>query len=125
MGILTKRVSTVDSEEVVLGVSEPWKGEGEQAGMESTTIAILSESSRRGWSGFAGASHKSPTAVIGEKLRGKEFPALCVVKWKRGVQEQSRVYDGRASVKDVDTLIPVDVIYKCPVDLVEKVAGKA
>ena len=125
MGLLDRHVSVLKSEEFVLGMSGGWKGEGDQAGMESTKICIVSTPASKSWIGFTSVDQKIADASVGAAMAGKQFPARCLVSYKRVTSVVKSSYEGRETSKDIEQLVVVGVEYLAGVDLVDIVVKKA
>ena len=119
MGLLDRHVSVLKSEEFVLGMSGGWKGEGEQAGMESTKICIVATPASKTWIGFTSVDQKIADAGVGVAMLGKLFPARCLVSYKRVTSTVKSTFDGRETSKDIEQLLVVGIEYMSPVDLVD------
>ncbi len=117
--LLSRHVSQLKSEEVVLGCSRGWKGEKEQEGMESTKLCIVAQPSQKNYNGYSGIDQKIADASVGKSMEGKQFPARCLVSYERQVGVQKSTFNGRETSKDVELLVVVGIEYLCPVDLVD------
>lgn len=127
MGLLDRHVSILKSEEYVLGASHGFRGESDSkfSGIESTKLSIVASPASKNWSGYTSVDQKMADASIGESLKDRQFPAKCLISYKRVTSSQNQVVDGRAVVKDVEMLVVVNVEYICPVDFQDaKLTGK-
>jgi hypothetical protein len=121
MGLLNKHVSELKSEELVLGTSGGWHGEvgSKNEGKQSTKIIIVSQSGKKDWNGFTAIEHGLTDASIGEGMKGKQFPARCVLTYRRLTVIDKKTYEGKTIESDVEKLVVIGVEYVCPVDFID------
>lgn len=121
MSLLSRHVSQLKSEEVVLGVSHGFKGEEgtRMANIESTKLAIISAPSSKNWTGFVAIDQTIADESVGKAMQGKQFPARCLLTYQRVTATESKTYDGKTITKDVEKLVVVGIEYITPVDLVD------
>lgn len=115
MSLLSRHVSELKSEEFVLGLSHGFKGTLDGKDVESTKITIVVAPSKKNWTGFTAIDHSVASEAVGKKMLDKQFPARCLVTYRRG----SKSANGKDAVKDLETLEVVDVEYLSAVDLVD------
>ena len=127
MSLLKQHVAEIKSNEIVLGVSGGFKGEAGSRfeGIESTKITVLAESGSKNWIGFTTIDQSIADASVGASLVGKEFPASCLVTYRRVAGTEKRLNDGVQTTKDVEKLLVVKIEYLCAADIVEKKLPKA
>ena len=127
MSLLSRHVSELKSEEFVLGVSTGFKGEDGSrfAGIESTKIAIVSTPASKNWTGFTAIEQSVSDSSVGESMKGKAFPARCMVTYRRVSSTEKKVVDGNAISKDLEKLVVVAIEHLAQVDLVDVKVAKA
>ena len=127
MSLLSRHVSEIKSEEFVLGVSTGFRGaKGDKLeGIESTKLCIVAAPASKNWTGFTSIDQKISEAAVGEAMAGKQFPARCLLTYRRVTASESKSFDGRAVTQDVEKLVVVGIEYICPVDLVDIKVSKA
>lgn len=121
MSLLSRHVSELKSEEFVLGVSHGFKGEQgtKMADVESTKLAIVSAPASKNWTGFTAIEQSIADESVGKAMVGKQFPARCLLTYRRVTASESKTYDGKTITKDVEKLVVTAIEYVCPVDLVD------
>lgn len=121
MSLLSRHVSELKSEEFVLGVSTGFKGDAGSKfeGIESTKLAIVAAPASKNWTGFTAVDQTVADASVGLSMVGKQFPARCLVTYRRQTAVEKKVVDGREISKDVEKLVVVGIEYLSPVDLVD------
>jgi hypothetical protein len=121
MGLLNKHVSELKSEELVLGTSGGWHGEAGSLneGKQSTKIVIVAQSGKKDWNGFTAIEHGLKTASVGEAMKGKQFPARCVLTYARLTVIDKKTFEGKTIESDVEKLVVTAVDYVCPVDFID------
>ncbi len=127
MGLLSRHVSELKSEEFVLGVSHGFAGEAgsKLEGIESTKLSVVAVPSSKNWTGFVAIDQTIADVKVGQALKALQFPARCLVTYRRVTGVEKKSYEGREVSKDVEKLVVVGVEYLSPVDLVDvKVSDK-
>lgn len=127
MGLLDRHVSSLRSEEFVLGCSLGFKGEAGSkfADIESTKIEIVSKPATKNWTGYKAVEQKVADESVGKAMAGKVFPARCLVTYERRSSTQSKTIDGKTVTSDIEVLVVTSMEYITPVDLVDvKVANQ-
>lgn len=121
MSLLSRHVSELKSEEFVLGVSHGFKGEQgtKMADIESTKLAIVSAPASKNWTGFTAIEQTIADESVGKSMVSKQFPARCLLTYRRVTASETKTYDGKPITKDVEKLVVVAIEYLCPVDLVD------
>ncbi len=121
MSLLSRHVSQLKSEEFVLGSSLGFKGEAGSrfAGIESTKLVIVAAPASKNWVGFTAVEKKIGSAEVGESMKGRAFPARCLVTYERKVTTENKVVENRAVSRDVEELVAIALEYICQVDLVD------
>jgi|UPI0008304898 hypothetical protein len=121
MSLLSRHVSELKSEEFVLGVSTGFKGEAGSRfeGLESTKLVIVAAPSSKNWTGFTAVEQSIGDASVGAAMIGKQFPARCLVTYRRQTAVEKKIVEGREISKDVEKLIVVGIEYLSAVDLVD------
>lgn len=127
MSLLSRHVSELRSEEFVLGVSTGFKGEDGSrfAGIESTKIMIVASPASKNWTGFTAIEQSVSDSSVGESMKGKAFPARCMVTYRRVSATEKKVVDGNAVSKDLEKLVVVAIEHLCQVDLVDVKLAKS
>ncbi len=121
MSLLSRHVSELKSEEFVLGASAGFKGEAGSRfeGLESTKLVIVAAPSSKNWTGFTAVEQTIGDAGVGAAMVGRQFPARCLVTYRRQTAVERKVIDGREISKDVEKLVVVGIEYLSPMDLVD------
>jgi len=120
MSLLSRHVSELKSEEFVLGLSQGWRSEPDaKVKAESTKLVIVAAPSSQKWTGFTAVEQSIADASVGESMVGKQFPARCLVTYRRQTAVEKKTYDGREISKDVEKLVVVGIEYLSAVDLVD------
>lgn len=121
MGLLDRHISSIKSEEFVLGVSTGFKGEAgtKFADIESTKMEIVSRPVSKNWTGFQATEKKLADASVGASMVGRQFPARCLVTFERRSDKKTTVNDGRSTTTDIEILVATGIEYICAVDLVD------
>lgn len=121
MSLLSRHVSQLKSEEFVLGCSAGFKGEAgtKFADIESTKICIVASPASKEYTGFTAIDQQIGDASVGASMRGKAFPARCLVTYERRTGVEKKSFEGRETTKDVEKLVVVGIEYLCQVDLVD------
>jgi hypothetical protein len=121
MSLLSRHVSELKSEEFVLGVSHGFKGEegSRMAEVESTKLSIVAAPASKNWTGFTSIDQSIADESVGKAMIGKQFPARCLVTYRRVTASETKSYDGKAISKDVEKLLVVGIEYLSPVDIVD------
>jgi hypothetical protein len=130
MGLLSRHVSELKSEEFVLGVSSGYRSteENEKSplfGLESTKLQIVSSSANKKWIGFVAIDQSIGDASVGEAMQGKQFPARCLVTYRRVSSTEKKVFEGKTIEKDIEKLVVTGIEYISQVDLVDVKLPKA
>jgi hypothetical protein len=132
MGLLSRHVSELKSEEFVLGCSVGWVGEKrtdasgkELDALQSTKIEIVSQKASKNWTGYTGIMQSVADASVGASMVGRAFPARCIVTYRRVAATEKKTMEGSTIEKDVEKLLVVAMEYICQVDLVDVKIAKA
>jgi hypothetical protein len=127
MGLLSRHVAELKSEEFVLGVSTGFTGDPDSKfkGIESTKIQIVSSPSSKNWTGYVAIDQTIADAKVGASMVGRLFPARCIVTYKRVAATEKKVVEGSTVTKDVEKLVVTGIEYLAQVDLVDVKIAKA
>jgi hypothetical protein len=132
MGLLSRHVAELKSEEFVLGVSSGYVSDEKNEksplfGLESTKLQIVSSSANKKWIGYVAIDQSIADATVGQSMNGKLFPARCLVTYRRVSSTEKKTFEGQTIQKDIEKLVVTGIEYICQVDLVDvkipKVAG--
>jgi hypothetical protein len=126
MSLLSRHVSELKSEEIVLGVSTGFKGDAGSKfeGIESTKMEIIAKPAGKNWSGFKAIEQTIADASVGASMANKQFPARCLVTYRRVMATEKKQIEGNTVTKDVEKLVVIAIEHLAQVDLIDVVLSK-
>jgi NH3-dependent NAD+ synthetase len=121
MSLLSRHVSELKSEEFVLGISGGFTGEkgSRFEGVESTKLEIVSRPASKTWNGFKGVEHGIADSSVGASMAERQFPARCMVTFRRVTAVETKTMDGKSVSKDIEKLVVTGIEYLSAVDIVD------